>query len=198
MTGKLNYFQGIALATFALPWAAEAHPFHWATESIGFVSGLLHPLTSLEHVVTLFAVGLCLFRGGRRIAFPMSLFFAALMLIGVGLAQLPIEIAHLDAWMALSVLLLMLALILGEKLPVYLSVPLVAGLAVAHGYQHAYDIWLDSGALAYTEGFTLATWVLLAIGMGVGRLLKWCQVKYSLDDFAERLSCLGFYRKPIK
>jgi len=196
MKSKANFFRGFILAVLAQPWVAEAHPFHWATESMGFAGGLLHPLTSLEHLLTMLAVGLCLSQAGSRLAYMLSLSFVMLMLTGVGLAQYSVEIPHIDILLSSAVLLLLLALVLGSKFPPYLGMTTVSALAVLHGYQHADAIWLDTGSMAYTEGFTLATWILLAVGMGVGRLFKWVIVKYSLGKIAERLSCSGFYHDP--
>lgn len=193
MKGKVKCFHGFAWAILLFPWIAEAHPFHWAGESIGFLDGLLHPLTSFEHLLTMLAVGLWIGRTGRRAPYAMPLLFAVLMLAGVGLAMAPIEIAHADTIMSLSVVLLVMMLAFGGKFPVDLGMLVVAILAVFHGYQHAYDIWLDACAMAYTGGFALATLCLIATGIVAGRLAGRFLVKYFLGRFAARFSGTAFF-----
>ncbi|OAI27165.1 hypothetical protein A1356_09785 [Methylomonas koyamae] len=154
---------------------AYAHPFHWAGESIGFGSGLLHPFSSSDHLLTMLAVGLWICRGGVRAVVSLGSAFLMLLLLGGGLALIPLEIAHAETLMYASVLVLGLLLASGRNLHWALSLPVISGVAVSHGYVHAYDIWLDADALGYTVGFTVATLIQLAIGvaanLGIAALL---------------------------
>ncbi|MDD2759040.1 MAG: HupE/UreJ family protein [Methylomonas sp.] len=188
MKGKVKCVHGYAVAALAYPWVAEAHPFHWASESIGFVGGLLHPLTSLEHLLTMLVVGLWVAQMNGRTVYAMPALFAVLMMAGVGLAVFSAEIAHADIVMASSALLLLISVCLGGRLPAYLSMPIVANLAMFHGYQHAYDIWLDADAMTYTGGFATATLILIVAGVGAGRLARWLSVKFVLGGLVKRLS----------
>lgn len=188
MKGKVICFHGFAWAVLLFPWGVEAHPFRWAGESIGFLDGLSHPLTSFEHLLTMVAVGIWIVRAGRRAAYAMPVLFITFMLAGVGLTMVPIEVAHAETVMSLSLVLLVILLAVGSKFPVYLAMLLVANLAVFHGYQHAYDIWLDAGAMAYSGGFALATLCLIVTGIVAGRLAGWAIAKFILGRFAVRFS----------
>ncbi|OAI15502.1 hypothetical protein A1507_13820 [Methylomonas koyamae] len=164
----------LTFATGSLP--AYAHPFHWASETVGFGSGLLHPFSSSDHILTMLAVGLWICRsGGGRVVVSLGSAFLMLLLLGGGLALIPLEIAHAETLMYSSVLVLGLLLASGRNLHWALSLPVISGVAVSHGYVHAYDIWLDADALGYTAGFTVATLVQLAIGvaanLGIATLL---------------------------
>lgn len=152
---------------------AYAHPFHGAGEAIGFGSGLLHPFSSSDHLLTMLAVGFWLCRSGHvRAVVSLALSFLALLLVGGGLALAPLEIAHPEALMYGSVLVLLAS---GRTSHWVLALPAIASVAVCHGYVHAYDIWLDTDALGYTAGFTVATSLLLALGvaanLGIAALL---------------------------
>lgn len=167
MKCKPSVFQIVCLAAMALPSAAEAHPFHWATESIGFLSGLLHPLSASDHIITMLIVGFWISQANWSATMAISLVFAAFMLIGGGLTLIPVEIAHAESLMNLSALLLGLMLITGYKVSSVVLALIAGNLALFHGYVHAYDIWLDSHAFAYTAGFALATLVLISVGISL-------------------------------
>lgn len=143
-----------------------AHPFHGAGEAIGFGSGLLHPFSSSDHCLTMLAVGLWICRSGHgRAVLSLALSFQALLLLGGSLALVPLEIAHAETLMYTSVLVLGLLMASGWKVHWTLALPVIASVAVSHGYVHTYDIWLDADAFGYTVGFMVATSIQLALGV---------------------------------
>jgi urease accessory protein len=186
MKGKARFFQILTLAALAQPWVADAHPFHWASESVGFLGGMIHPITSSEHVLTMLAIGLWTIQTGRRSAYYMPFVFVVLMLIGGGFTLIPIEIAYAENIMNLSILMLSLMLVLGFKVSSLVGVLVIGNVALFHGYVHAYDLLLDVGAVAYTAGFVLATVTLIATGIATRVLLNRLVIKYSLGGLAER------------
>lgn len=167
MKSKARYFQILSLAVLAQPIVAGAHPMHWASESIGFFSGMSHPLTGSDHIITMFAVGFWLSQANRHTTKILPFIFIALMLIGCGLSVVPIEIVHAVHVMNLSALLLGLMLAFGYKVSSLTATLIVGNLALFHGYVHAYDIWLDLDGLAYTAGFSLTTLALIAMGIAM-------------------------------
>ena len=181
MKGKAIFFRILSWLVLVQPMLAEAHPLHWATESIGFFGGLIHPITSIEHVFTMLAVGLWMSPGSRQTIYFMPVMFVTLMLVGGSLTLIPLEIAHAEMLMNLSVLILGLMLVLGGKATSPLSALAVANVAVFHGYLHAYDMLLDVDAIAYTVGFALATLVLIAAGMATRCVFNRFELKYSVE-----------------
>ncbi len=177
MKGKARYFQVFALVTLLQPLMAKAHPFHWASESIGFVGGLIHPLTGADHLLIMLAVGLWASQSRRLGRMLMPWAFAFSMLMGCGLTLVPVEIAYAEPILYLAVSALALALIFVRKIPAHFAVLLPSGVALLHGYLHAYDMWLDADAFIYTLGFALTTMVLIYIGIAVGVALKWVAVQ---------------------
>src|ERR1700732_3449442 len=73
----------IAAAFFALaPTIAFAHPGH---DGASLVSGFMHPLGGLDHIIAMVAVGLLAARlGGRALWLVPASFVAALALAGLG------------------------------------------------------------------------------------------------------------------
>ena len=167
MKCKARYFQILSLAVLAQPMVAMAHPMDWASESMGFLSGMAHPLTGADHVITMLVVGFWISQANRQASRILPFIFIALMLIGCGLSIIPIEIAHAENIMNLSALLLGLMLASGRKVSSLTATLIVGNLALFHGYVHAYDIWMDIDALSYTAGFSLTTLALIAVGITI-------------------------------
>jgi urease accessory protein len=175
-----KYFQISGLAMLTLPEVGAAHPWHWPNETVGFLNGLIHPLESSDHILTMLAVGLWLSRYSKLGCQFMTALFVALMLLGGSLGFLAVEIIHAETTMNLSVLVLGLLLALGRKLALPVGLIVLGNVAVFQGYVHAFDMWLDIDAVAYTGGFALTTVLLLAIGIAVSGLFARLKVRYSL------------------
>lgn len=166
MKGKAKHFRYLVWLILVQPWVAEAHPFHWPAETLGFFGGLFHPFTGTDHLLTMLPVGLWAAGIGKRWAYWLPFGFIASMLAGCGLSLMLIEIPHAEAIMLLSVSMLALLLITEDKVSPLLGSLAVMVTALLHGYTHGYDIWLEADAAAYTTGFSAAT--LILIGMGIG------------------------------
>ena len=90
-----------ALALLLAPGLAFAHPGHQAS---GLMAGLAHPLLGLDHLLTLFAVGLWAAQqqGSARWALPLTF---VLSMIGGGLLGFTgMQLPQLETGIAASVL----------------------------------------------------------------------------------------------
>jgi urease accessory protein len=131
----------------------------------GFVHGLMHPLTGLDHVLAMVAVGLWagLVGGRARIAYPVA-FVGAMALAGAwGMSggSLP----GVEVGIAFSVI------ILGAAVALKASPPLAAGtlacgiLAIFHGFAHGAELPENASGVAYAAGFVIATAALHLVGI---------------------------------
>ena len=155
----------IAFATVAVPTVASAHPGH---EGAGFVHGLLHPLSGVDHILAMVAVGLFAARlGGRALWLVPASFVTAMALAGaVGMTGL--SLPHVEAGIALSILVLGAAIAFQTTMPVAAAMALVAFFAVFHGYAHGAEMPETAAPLLYGLGLLFGTAVLLLIGIGLG------------------------------
>lgn len=185
MKFKAGVFQAAVLAVTAEPIVADAHPFHWASESVGFYDGLLHPLSASDHIITMLIVGFWISQAGCLAMAAIALVFAALLLMGGGLTLIGVEIAHAENIMNLSALFLGLLLASGHQVSLLTASIIAGNLALFHGYVHAYDIWLDSNALAYATGFALGTIALISIGILLRSIVKRVTHNYAAFFFDE-------------
>ncbi|HEV7328127.1 MAG TPA: HupE/UreJ family protein [Bosea sp. (in: a-proteobacteria)] len=137
----------------------------------GFMSGLMHPLTGLDHVLAMVAVGLWagLVGGKARISYPAA-FVGAMALAGVwGMSGG--ELAGAETGIAFSVI------ILGAAVALKASPPLASGmlacgiLAIFHGFAHGAELPKNASGLAYAAGFILATAALQLVGIVLAGVL---------------------------
>lgn len=151
---------GILLAA-ALP--AAAHPGH--VPMSGFAAGIEHPLSGMDHLLAMIAVGLwaglC---GGRREWLWPATFVASMLagsVIGVfATPKLPVEPAILA-----SVMVLGLATALSSRVPTVLGGLVIAVFGMAHGYAHGIEMPHTAHGLDFAAGFALATATLHMMGV---------------------------------
>lgn len=154
----------VSLSAMLLAGPAFAHSGH--AEGSAFLAGFLHPVSGLDHVLAMLAVGLvAAFAGGSaRFALPASFLLA--MLTGFGLsAGNFIALPAYEAMIVASVIGLGLALAFALRLPVLPSAAVVAVFGLAHGFAHGVEGAANAG---YGAGFLLATGLLHAAGLALG------------------------------
>lgn len=157
---------------FLLPTLALAHTDGGAS-SAGFLSGLLHPVTGLDHVIAMVAVGLWGAQLGAPAMWMLPVAFPMIMALGgaVGAAGLPLP--GIEIGIAASGLLLGLAVAGNVRPPLPLAVVLVGLFAVFHGYAHGAEMPGFANPLAFAAGFVIATGLLHLSGIVVGLLWSW-------------------------
>lgn len=164
----------LALVPALAPTLAFAHTGVGATH--GFEHGFMHPLTGLDHLLAMVAVGLLAARLGGRALWAVPGSFLALMLVGGGLGMAGLDLPYVEIAIALSVVVLGGAVALGAPLPLAAAMTLAGAFALFHGHAHGAEMPEDSSGLAYAAGFLLATALLhlagIGLGIGIGRLDK--------------------------
>ncbi|MGC3981158.1 MAG: HupE/UreJ family protein [Steroidobacteraceae bacterium] len=168
----------LALAALALPTLALAHPGHDA--QTGFVAGVMHPLTGLDHLAAMLAVGVwaAQLSGKLRWAVPAS--FVGLMLLGALASFSGFAINAAEQGIAASVCVFGLLLAGAIRLPAVACVLLTGAFALFHGYAHGAEAPQQGSALLYMSGFVLSTVALHGAGFVVAQMLARHQQQSSL------------------
>jgi len=170
----------ILLASLAVP--ALAHPGHPGGEAhdAGFAQGLAHPFGGFDHLLAMLAVGLWAVQFAARTENRSALWLlpAAFVLpMGAGflLALNGIALPGVEAGIALSVLILGLAVAFAARPPLAAAMTVTAGFALFHGFAHGTEMggaeMGDGAATAYAAGMLLATALLHGLGLA-GALLS--------------------------
>lgn len=157
------------MAGALLPCFAFAHTGHAGIgEASGFMLGLTHPASGLDHVCAMLAVGLWAAQMGGRSVWAVPLTFVSVMALGGALPMLGIGVPFVEQGIVLSVLLLGLLIAVSVRLPLWLSSFIVGLFALWHGHAHGSATPALSSGIAYALGFMLATASLHAIGIAFG------------------------------
>ena len=166
MSARTTLRAALAITASLLPTAAWAHTGHGAT--VGFVQGFVHPVSGLDHVLAMVAVGLFAANLGGRALWAVPLSFVSVMALGGALGAAGIAVPFVEAGVAISVIVLGLAVAVQWKWPVAAAMGLVGIFAIFHGHAHGAEMPVDASGLEYGLGFMLATAVLHGIGNGFG------------------------------
>ena len=145
---------------------AEAHIGIGSTTS--FSAGFMHPLSGLDHMTVMVAVGLwAAMKGGRAVwAWPLA--FVGVMLAGAALGMAHVPIPFVEPGILASVVALGLLVALAVDLPVSASIAVIAVFALFHGHAHGTEVPENAGGIEYMAGFALATALLHGIGITLG------------------------------
>lgn len=160
-----------AVAGLLASWAASPALAHSGTGlSGGVVSGLLHPVTGPDHLLAMVAVGLWGAFLGRPLLVALPVIFPSVMALGGVLGMANVPLPNVELGIALSVVVLGLAIALAFRAPVWLACLVVAAFAIFHGYAHGQELPSAADPLGYSLGFVLATGALHLIGIALGLL----------------------------
>ncbi len=147
----------------ALGAAAQAHPGHGAASGIGW--GLLHPVTGLDHLCAMIAVGLWAAQRGGRAVWLVPLCFVGTMLLGVAMGAAGIGLPVVEQGIAASVLVLGLLIACAVRMPVAAAGVLVGFFALFHGHAHGTEMPAGQPGFAYGAGLAITTALLHAAGI---------------------------------
>jgi urease accessory protein len=159
----------LVLPMAIFPAVAFAHTGLGATS--GFMHGVSHPISGLDHLLAMIMVGVLAWQMGGRALWLVPATFVAVMAAGGALGVAGVDVPYVETGIALSVIVLGVAVAFGVKPPVVAAVAVVGMFAVFHGHAHGAEMPENAGGLAYALGFTLATASLHATGIGVGFLI---------------------------
>jgi len=153
----------LAVLGMGLALPALAHPGHGVDSgAVGslssFTTGLLHPLTGLDHLLALLAVGLWSRQQRQGVVLPPV--WLVLMALGASMAPVLPAIPALETSIAATVLLLGVLAAFALRVPAALSVATVGLCGFLHGLAHGQEL----SGMASGAGFLLASAALMVLG----------------------------------
>ena len=156
----------LVLATALLaPAPAFAHVGVGATAS--FAAGIAHPLTGLDHITVMAAVGLwAALKGGRALwVWPAT--FVGIMLAGGALGMAHVSLPYVEPAILASVVAIGILVALAVDLPVWAGAAVVGLFALFHGHAHGSEVAETVSGLEYMAGFALASATLHLVGIAM-------------------------------
>ncbi len=163
----------LALAAFAAPVLAFAHPGHDGHElTWDFATGARHPFSGWDHLLAMIAVGMWAARLGGRNRWLVPAAFVSVMALGAILGRNGLTLPGIEQGIAASLFVFGLLITGSVRLPVAAGMALVGLFALFHGLAHGAEMPATSGGLGYGAGFIAATALLHVVGFGLGAALK--------------------------
>lgn len=160
----------------------------------GFLTGMGHPISGLDHVLAMIAVGLWGAQLGSPAVWLLPVTFPMMMAFGGFLGLLDILLPGVEVGIALSALLLGLMVASEAKPPLIVAGTIVAFFAAFHGHAHGTELPPGQSALLYSIGFVIATGCLHGVGVAIGMVHKWPAGRVALrfSGAAVALAGIGF------
>jgi urease accessory protein len=161
------------LAILFLWWgqALQAHVQHG--EGVSFRTGFEHPISGLDHVVAMVAVGLWGAQLGAPAVWLLPVAFPMVMAMGGMLGLMGVPLPGTEIGIAASAILLGSAVLSEVRPPLLIAAVIVTFFAVFHGYAHGAELPPGQSGLLYSMGFVIATGCLHAVGIGIGSIHRW-------------------------
>ncbi|MGI2072435.1 HupE/UreJ family protein [Shewanella baltica] len=161
------------LLLLTLCWIApvSAHEIH---SGGGFMSGFNHPVLGFDHLLAMLSVGMLSTQLGGRAIWTVPLAFVVFMLVGGILGLYAIAVPFVEIGIALSVLLLGLAIAFDRQIPLLFAMAFVGIFAIFHGHAHGAEMPALASPVLYALGFLFGTAVIhlggVMIGLGMQRM----------------------------
>ena len=187
----IHAFRGLIAGLLILGASTTAWAHVEGGQAAGFLTGLQHPWSGLDHILAMVAVGLWGAQLGNPalwvlpVAFPMVMSFGALM----GLFGIPMP--GVEVGIALSALLLG-GMVLGEVRPkLVVAAVLVGFFAIFHGHAHGTELPPGQSGMLYSMGFVIATGCLHAMGIAIGLIQRWPAGRWALRGAGGGIALMG-------
>jgi urease accessory protein len=187
----MNHIRQFICFALCATWVSIAYAHEGGGLAGGFVSGFLHPVKGLDHVVAMVAVGLWGVFLGQPAIWILPVVFPLVMALGGALGVVGIPIPAVETGIALSAVILGLMVLLAARPPIAVAAIIVAAFAIFHGHAHGTELPQSSNAFAYSLGFVIATGLLHLAGIAFGFLAHWPAGKVIVRSGGGLISLVG-------
>ena len=191
-SGHMNFLTWSLAFALYLAWPASVLAHVEQGQAVGFITGLEHPWSGLDHVLAMIAVGIWGAQLGNPALWILPVTFPMVMSLGAMMGLLGIPLPGIEIGIAVSAILLG-TMVLGEVKPkLYIAAVMVGFFAIFHGHAHGTELPAGQSGLLYSMGFVIATGVLHGIGITIGLIHRWPAGKLALRGAGAFIAAMGF------
>jgi urease accessory protein len=183
----------VGLVTLSCVVASPAFAHEKAGVAGGLLSGLLHPLTGIDHLIAMVAVGLWGAQLGAPAIWLLPITFPLVMAMGGVLGVLHAPLPAPEIAIALSALILGAAVATRFRAPLAACAVVVGLFAIFHGHAHGVELPSAANPLAYGVGFVTATGLLHLCGILIGAVARWPLGARVIQALGAAIAALGCY-----
>jgi urease accessory protein len=139
----------------------------------GFLAGFMHPLSGVDHILAMVAVGIWGAFLGSPAIWVLPVVFPLVMAFGGALGVVGIPLPATETGIAMSSLVLGLMVALGKRPPLWVAGTIVGIFAIFHGHAHGAELPTAADPVVYSLGFVIVTGLLHLSGIAIGELTRW-------------------------
>ena len=181
----------LALACLVLAHPASAHD--QAGVAGGLIGGFLHPLSGADHLIAMVAVGIWGAQLGAPALYVLPVTFPLVMSLGGVLGVMGVPLPAPEVMIALSAVILGLAVAARLRVPFAAAGAIVAIFAIFHGHAHGAELPSAADPMAYGVGFVVATGLLHLLGIAIGVLTRWPAGERAIRGLGAAIAALGCF-----
>jgi urease accessory protein len=159
----------------------------------GLASGFLHPVSGLDHVVAMVAVGLWGAQLGRPAIWILPVTFPIVMALGGVMGVRGVPVPPVEVGIALSAIVLGAMVALSLRPSLWIAAVIVGVFAIFHGYAHGTELPRSAQPLAYGAGFVLTTGMLHVCGIAIGTVTRWKPGRLAVRACGVVVALVGVY-----
>ena len=161
-------------------------------QAAGFLTGLRHPVSGLDHVLAMIAVGLWGAQLGAPAVWLLPVTFPMVMAFGGFLGLVGIPVPGVEVGIAASAILLGLVVAREARPPLVAAAVLVGFFAIFHGHAHGTELPAGQSGLMYSIGFVVATGCLHGVGIAIGVVHRWPLGRVAMRLAGAAVTVAGF------
>ncbi len=181
----------IALMFTLWPTIAFAHVGSGA--SGGFLTGVQHPVSGLDHVLAMIAVGLWGAQLGAPALWLLPVAFPMMMAFGGMFGLMGIPLPGVEVGIAVSPIVLGIMVFTEARPALAVSLAIVAFFAIFHGHAHGTELPQGQSGLLYSMGFVMATGCLHGAGVAIGLVHRWNACRMALRGAGALVCAAGLF-----
>lgn len=167
---------------------------HTSADGGGFFAGLSHPVLGFDHLLAMISVGILSAQMGGKAIWTVPSTFVSVMLIGGLLGINNVPLFSVELGIALSVLVLGVALAVDKKLPIVMAMLFVGFFALFHGHAHGTEMPRLAEPKYYALGFVVGTAGIHIAGVLIGLISqKFTQGAQLLRFVGAGIAGIGFH-----
>jgi urease accessory protein len=160
-------------------------------QATSFLTGLLHPLSGLDHVVAMIAVGLWGAQLGAPAIWLLPITFPMVMALGGVFGLVGVPLPGVEFGIASSALILGYMVATEARPSLAVAAGIVGVFAIFHGHAHGTELPAGQSGLTYSIGFVVATGMLHASGIVLGLVHKWPWGRAAMRVAGTAVACAG-------
>ena len=131
----------------------------------GFMTGLMHPISGLDHILAMIGVGMVAFFLSKRSVIILGAFIGAMLLSAVA-GYNGVMIIGVEEGILLSIAVVFGMIGFANKLPLSAAIAVIAFFGMFHGFAHGAE-FTTGNFIAYMSGFASSTLALHLSGMAI-------------------------------